>query len=110
MTTEELRTLAFTMTPAEQFRLASFIAENVGYVLMEEPPHPDSPHDDGVDPIGLEAASIRIYEDKGDRKGICYVGWSAEPEDVKAQWRDDVRVSIAAYLAATAQPTPAVME
>ncbi len=53
-----------------------------------------------LDMDALEAASKRIYEDKGDRKGVLYIGWDDEPESVKAQWRDDVRVSVEAYLAA----------
>jgi hypothetical protein len=33
---EDLREQAFTLTCHEQFRLATFIAENVGYVLVGE--------------------------------------------------------------------------
>jgi len=40
----ELRKQAFELTPHEQYRLAFFIAENVGYILAKEPEHPDSPH------------------------------------------------------------------
>jgi len=39
-----LRKEAFKLSPAEQYRLAFFIAENVGYVLEREHEHPDSPH------------------------------------------------------------------
>ena len=38
ITVEELRTLAYEFTPAEQFRLATQIAANVGYVLQPELP------------------------------------------------------------------------
>lgn len=48
----------------------------------------------------IEAAAQRVYEDKGDRKGIVYVGWNNEPDDVKERWRKDVRVSVKAYLTA----------
>jgi hypothetical protein len=41
---EQLRKQAFDLTPHEQYRLATFIAENVGYLLTGEPEHPDSPH------------------------------------------------------------------
>lgn len=34
---DELRKAAFKLTPAAQFRLASFVAENVGYVLGPDP-------------------------------------------------------------------------
>jgi hypothetical protein len=34
--TEELRKLAFELTPNEQYRLAYQVAENVGYVLVRE--------------------------------------------------------------------------
>ena len=48
----------------------------------------------------IEAAAKFIYENKGDRKGIVYVGWDAEPGDVKDAWREDVRATIDAYEAA----------
>lgn len=35
---------AFELTPAAQHDLAAALAANVGYVLAEEPQHPDSPH------------------------------------------------------------------
>jgi hypothetical protein len=38
-----LRKLAFDMTCDQQFRLASFVAQNVGYVLEPEPGFPDEP-------------------------------------------------------------------
>jgi hypothetical protein len=63
-----------------------------------------------VSETALEAATKAIYEDKGDRKGVMYIGWDHEPEDVKAQWRVDVRFSVEKYLAAlpgtVAQPSP----
>jgi len=43
-TIDGLREQAFKMRPSEQFRLACFIAENVGYYLTPETEHPDSPH------------------------------------------------------------------
>lgn len=48
----------------------------------------------------IEAAAKFIYEDKGDRKGIEYIGWHKEPEEVKDEWRRDVRATIDAYDAA----------
>lgn len=51
----------------------------------------------------IEAAAEHIYEDKGDRKGIHYIGWEAEPEEVKEAWRVDVRATIVAYEAALQQ-------
>ena len=51
----------------------------------------------------IEAAAKSIYEDKGDRKGIDYVGWDNEPDEVRDQWRVDVRRSIDAYEAALKQ-------
>lgn len=54
-----------------------------------------------INEAALEAATKHIYEDKGDRKGVMYVGWEHEPEEVKAQWREDVRVSVEAYLRAS---------
>jgi hypothetical protein len=53
-----------------------------------------------LSPRAIEAATQRIYEDKGDRKGVNYIGWEFEPEEVKAQWREDVSVSVVAYLTA----------
>jgi hypothetical protein len=46
-TIDALRKHAFGMPPADQYRLACLIAGNVGYVLVEEPEHPDSPHAQG---------------------------------------------------------------
>lgn len=57
---EQLRTLAFELTPADQYRLAFFIAENVGYILISELDHPDSPHDGTVHSYAAE------YEFRGD--------------------------------------------
>lgn len=45
----------------------------------------------------IEAAAKRIYEIKGDRLGKDYIGWDKEPEEVKAEWRVDVRATIDAY-------------
>lgn len=64
------------------------------------------PRSQPVCAVALEAATKAIYEDKGDRKGVNYVGWEHEPENVKAQWRVDVRFSIEAYLAALTEPRP----
>lgn len=44
--TEELRKQAFELPPDQQFRLAWFVAENLGYVLAKEPEDPDSPHNE----------------------------------------------------------------
>ena len=45
----------------------------------------------------IEAAARAIYEIKGDRKGIEYIGWDREPDDVKEDWRTDVRATVDAY-------------
>lgn len=45
----------------------------------------------------IELAARHIYETKGDRLGKNYVGWNREPEDVKEDWRRDVRETIDAY-------------
>ena len=45
----------------------------------------------------IEIASRAIYEQKGDRLGKNYIGWPAEPEEVKEEWRVDVRAAIDAY-------------
>ena len=47
---EEIRKLAFELTPEGQYRLAFLVAENVGYVLEREPDHPECPH---ADPAGV---------------------------------------------------------
>lgn len=47
MTVEELRTLAFEFSPADQYRLATHIAGNVGYILAPEP-QIDPPLDDSA--------------------------------------------------------------
>ena len=48
----------------------------------------------------IEVAARFIYENKGDRLGKDYIGWDKEPDDVKAEWRNDVRITINAYEAA----------
>ena len=48
----------------------------------------------------IEAAAKSIYESKGDRLGKDYIGWDKEPDEVKADWRLDVRATIEAYEAA----------
>lgn len=40
---EDLREKVFSLSCHEQFRLATFIAENVGYVLAPEPSFDDGP-------------------------------------------------------------------
>ncbi len=45
----------------------------------------------------IEAAARFIYEAKGDRVGVNYVGWKREPKSVKDEWRQDVRETIEAY-------------
>ena len=46
---EEMRKQAFELTPAEQFRLAFFIAENVGYALTRLGISEDKPHENRSD-------------------------------------------------------------
>lgn len=57
-----------------------------------------------IDERALEAAAKRSYEFEGDRKHIAYVGWDNEPEDVKAEWRESVRVAVGAFQRATGYP------
>lgn len=45
----------------------------------------------------IEQAAKFIYSEKGDRLGIEYVGWDNETEDVRDEWREDVRKTINAY-------------
>lgn len=52
-----------------------------------------------LDPLSLEIAARRSYEYEGDRRGLSYVGWEREPEDVKAEWRSSVSTAIKAYQA-----------
>jgi len=56
---EALRKLAFDLNPVSQHRLAFFIAENIGMVLVNEPEHPDSPH---ATPIPDPSAGERMRE------------------------------------------------
>lgn len=53
-----------------------------------------------IDEKALDAAAKRSYEYEGDRKGISYVGWDHEPEEVKAEWRESVRQALLPYLCA----------
>lgn len=39
------------LTCDQQYALAQSIAANIGYVLVEEPPHPDSPHERTLPPV-----------------------------------------------------------
>ena len=48
----------------------------------------------------IESAAKKIYEVKGDRLGKEYIGWDKEPDEVKDDWRVDVRATIDAYEAA----------
>lgn len=45
----------------------------------------------------IEAAAQHVYEIKGDRLGKDYIGWHKEPDEVKDEWRKDVRTTIDAY-------------
>lgn len=81
-------------------------AKNPDVVLSATPP---SQAQDGwqLNEAAIEAATKFIYENKGDRKGILYVGWDAETEEVRQSWRNDVRPTIEAYLRALpAPPSP----
>lgn len=51
----------------EQHRLAKLLAENVGYVLAEEPEHPDSPHRAAPGRPAIEAKAPEF-----DSEGIPY--------------------------------------
>jgi len=63
-TIETLRRQAFALSPAEQYRLAFFIAENVGYVLAREPEHPDSPHAQEIESVSHYVENYRFeFED-----------------------------------------------
>jgi hypothetical protein len=81
------------------------IPEREGSICQATMPSCNRPRPTGealmtVSEIAIEAAAQRVYEDKGDRKGIAYIGWANEPDDVKERWRTDVRVSVEAYLTA----------
>jgi len=54
-----------------------------------------------LDPVALEAAARKSYEQKGKRKGINYIGWGEEPDSIKAEWIFDVKEAITAYLTAS---------
>lgn len=45
----------------------------------------------------IELAARHIYETKGDRIGVRYIGWEHEPIVVRDEWIRDVRISIDAY-------------
>lgn len=45
----------------------------------------------------IEIAAQAIYEAKGDRIGKDYIGWDKERDEVKDDWRVDVRATICAY-------------
>lgn len=59
--TESLRKQAFEMSCEEQYRLAFFIAENLGYVLAKEPEHPDSPHSSSGTAEAEIANQLEVY-------------------------------------------------
>ena len=46
----------------------------------------------------VQAAAKHSYEYEGDRKGILYVGWEYEGDEVREQWCSSVRQVIAAAL------------
>ena len=41
---DTVRKIVYQMSPADQYDLAFKVAENVGYILVREAEHPDSPH------------------------------------------------------------------
>jgi hypothetical protein len=45
----------------------------------------------------IEHAARHIYADKAKRLHKDVVGWDAEPEEIKDEWRKDVRATIDAY-------------
>jgi len=60
-----LREQAFKLSCHDQFRLATFIAENVGYVLAPETPFTDEPNiEDRV--ARLEKTVAHLCPDKSD--------------------------------------------
>jgi len=63
--TELLRKQAFALSCHEQFRLATFIAENVGYTLVPEPAIDTGPTiDDRVK--NLEVRMAHLMPDRSD--------------------------------------------
>jgi hypothetical protein len=78
-TIDALRKQAFRMPPADQYKLACFIAENVGYILAREPEHPDSPHNHSS--AGTDAPRD-WFADLNDRvaQGLGAPLESAEPD------------------------------
>jgi hypothetical protein len=66
-TIDALRKQAFRMPPADQFKLACFIAENVGYVLAPEQEHPDSPHNGSSAVSTKELFECREFEENAFR-------------------------------------------
>jgi hypothetical protein len=60
-----IRILAFKLSCEDQFRLATFIAENVGYVLAPEPRFEDGPTlEDRL--VKLEKTVAHLCPDKSD--------------------------------------------
>ncbi|MGE4339431.1 MAG: hypothetical protein AB7E55_26195 [Pigmentiphaga sp.] len=45
----------------------------------------------------IEAAARQSYEYEGHRKGVKYIGWENELDDIRSEWRSSVRVVLDAY-------------
>ena len=60
-----------------------------------------------IEPAAIETSAKHSYEYEGDRRFIKYVGWDNENEATKEEWRESIRQSVNAYLAALAQTSPA---
>jgi NTP pyrophosphatase (non-canonical NTP hydrolase) len=77
-TTEALRKQAFALSYHEQFRLASFVAENLGYVLSPDPlrggPAEPPQCQAQTAPIGyVSQATRRLLSERGQAGHICPV-------------------------------------
>jgi Lar family restriction alleviation protein len=88
-TIDALRKQAFRMHPADQFKLACFIAENVGYVLAPEKDHPDSPHNGSSADTGDKP--VKVVSDAAQFRGIADI-IESDPEWFSYEIDDDVLV------------------
>jgi hypothetical protein len=95
---DALRRSAFDLAPDEQFRLATFIAENVGYVLTAEASFDDIPRSPSQ-----SRTFFQSHECAGYRAKVT-IEWSM-PKDVDADllpaWRtstaEDIADSVLAF-------------
>src|SRR3990167_7734802 len=90
--------MAQTDASAQRFcgriRMSPISYRRVGFRRDRPMTSPTPPPD--LDPVALEAAARKSYEQKGKRKGINYIGWGEEPDSIKAEWIFDVKEAITA--------------